>query len=188
MKWASPGPALISRLGGHFPAGKCHRKEELWPLPRTQSPEGWGVGSLLGGSKDPRGMLIAASGSWTLGAPLQVPGAVPRLLQSHPLRDIRPPAPLPCQPRGPELRGPNWPYPAPPLHGGQFGVVCPGRGSKAKEEPPPSPALEAPAALSCLLWHLRQDELIVNSHNHTAAGPLNKLSLWQVPAQTWDPR
>ena len=113
MKWASPGPALISRLGGHFPAGKCHRKEELWPLPRTQSPEGWGVGSLLGGSKDPRGMLIAASSSGTLGAPLQVLGAVPSLLQSHPLRDIRPPAPLPCQPRGSELGGPNWPYPAP---------------------------------------------------------------------------
>lgn len=32
MKWASPRLVLISRLGGHFPAYKCHWREQPWHL------------------------------------------------------------------------------------------------------------------------------------------------------------
>lgn len=129
------------------------------------------MGSLPGVSRDPCGMLLPAPGSWALGAPLQVPGAEPRLLQGHLLRDIVT-QPRSCvNPGGPSLGAPKAISCHPLFMGTHFGVVCPGHGSKAKEESPPSPALAAPAALSCLLRYLSQDELTVNSHNHTAAGP-----------------
>lgn len=47
MKWASLRPALISRLGGHFPAGKCHWREQPRHLAWTQSRVG--AGRLLEG-------------------------------------------------------------------------------------------------------------------------------------------
>ena len=74
------------------------------------------------------------------------------MLQGHLLRDICDYQPLSCVNPGARAQGPQLPISCPPFFmGGQFGVVCPGCGSKAKEEPPPSPALAAPAALSCLL-------------------------------------
>lgn len=121
MKWASPRPALISRLGGHFPAGKCHRERSCgpWHGPSLWRDRGWAVCGGGVGSRDPCGMLPPAQGSWTLGAPLQVPGAEPRLLQGHLLRDICDYQPLSCvNPGGPSSGAPTAHILPPFLHGG----------------------------------------------------------------------
>lgn len=54
MKWASLRLALISRLGGHLPAGKCHQRQQpgTW---RGRSP-----GQAAGGAVDACGMLMPA--------------------------------------------------------------------------------------------------------------------------------
>lgn len=94
------------------------------------------------------------------------PRRLSQVAPGHLLRDIVTQPRLLCQPRGPAPRGPKGHILPPSLHGDAFWVVCRARG-KAKEESPPSPALAAPAALGCLLRHLSQDRLTVNSHNHS---------------------
>lgn len=88
MKWVSPRLALISRLGGHFPAGKCHWREELWHLAWAQSRVG--ASRLPEGAGDARGMLMLAQGSQTLQTPStpKSQGVVPASCSCHPLRDI----------------------------------------------------------------------------------------------------
>lgn len=146
-------------------------REELGALARTQSLEGWVWAVCWGCPGIPVECCYQRQAPGPLGLLSKSRGLSPgcsRVTYSETYMT----QPHSCvNPGGPSSGAPKAISCHPLFMGTHFGVVCPGHGSKAKEESPPSPALAAPAALCCLLQHLSQDELTVNSHNHTAAGP-----------------